>query len=449
LDAEPPSETPASWHLIYFDLPQGLYTLILCFFFVLAAVVFFSASFHFWNDSECDSTHTNPIFSRIGRQLSSMPKAYSLVARACLLFTYFQVFDVLFYNQENTIPQINGASQDSLDYSQLLRGLFLFVIVFVFESILPAKQWIVSRLFCSKWRVLLDLVAFPFLPFVLLASWVSNKNKVLQTEAAMEDSAALQRTISGQHTWEEVSYTEGKSNGTVPDFAHFREITARQIMCPRMDIFAVADHWPFSQVLTYVKETGYSRLPVYHGDVDSITGILYVKDILPFVENKDNIDWLPLIREGVLFVPESVKIDMLLKEFQLRRQHMAIIVDEYGGTSGIATLEDILEELVGEIKDEFDAEDEQVFHKISERQYIFDGKTLLQDVCRITGVSSGYFDPFRNEADSLGGLILEQSGNIPLEGKVFQVGNISLNVMHVNKNRIERIGFEIKENEAM
>jgi len=122
---------------------------------------------------------------------------------------------------------------------------------------------------------------------------------------------------------------------------------------------------------------------------------------------------------------------------------MAIIVDEYGGTSGIATLEDVIEELVGEIRDELDGEEEQVFQKLSDHQFLFDGKTLLQDVCRITGLSSGFFDSFRKEADSVGGLILEASGNLPLQGKQFQFGNVSLLVNSVNKSRIEKVRLEI------
>ncbi len=166
---------------------------------------------------------------------------------------------------------------------------------------------------------------------------------------------------------------------------NFGDTSAKQIMKPRMDIIGLDEELTFKEVMKIVRDSGYSRLPVYREELDTIIGILYVKDLLAHTEETENFDWKKLIRNAVLFVPESKKIDELLREFQSKRMHMAVIVDEYGGTAGIATLEDIMEEVVGDIKDEFDQEEEVDFIKISDNNYISKVKTLLNDVCRIIG----------------------------------------------------------------
>lgn len=406
----------------------------------------YASGFHFHKKDSAFLFKDFPILpKRLCRHHSCAGAAYLLMARACLVLSYFLISRLIFDPSASQVPL--GSALPDHTWIEITGVVFLALVILVTEAVLPQRQWFGSLLYQSKIRIVLDILAVPVIPFVLLSTRRNQKNGKLVSEQT--DEMSFPRNGSYLPDTEEISSdVRMEKRGEVPDFMHFRETTARQIMCPRMDISAVADHWTFPVVLAYVKETGYSRLPVYHGDVDTITGILYVKDILPFASYGDNFDWLPLQREGVLFVPESVKINMLLKEFQSRRQHMAIIVDEYGGTSGVATLEDIMEELVGEIKDEFDAEEEQVFKKIGEGHFIFDGKTLLQDVCRIAGLSSGYFDAYRKEADSIGGLILEKTGNIPQEGKVIQVGNIALTAEHINKNRIERIALEIQENEG-
>jgi len=219
----------------------------------------------------------------------------------------------------------------------------------------------------------------------------------------------------------------------------FGEISVKQIMCSRVDVVAVDFKTTFSELIKLIKQSGYSRIPIFDEDFDNITGILYVKDLLRFLNESDDFEWQGNIRSEVHYVPEAKKISDLLKEFQNKRQHMAIVVDEYGGSSGIVTLEDIMEEVIGEIKDEFDDTIEVEFKKIDNFNFVFEGKTLLNDVCRIIGIDTGMFDAEKGDADSLAGLLLEIIGFIPKKGRVVYSGNYRLEVMSVNKRRIEQI----------
>lgn len=226
---------------------------------------------------------------------------------------------------------------------------------------------------------------------------------------------------------------------------NFGDISAKQIMRPKMDIVAIELQSNFKEVMKIVRDSGYSRLPIFKEELDIIIGILYVKDLLGHTEEKEQFEWQNLIRKSILFVPEAKKIDELLREFQFKRMHMAIIVDEYGGTAGLATLEDIMEEVVGDIKDEFDQEEEVSYIKISDNSYIFEGKTLLNDVCRLIGESTGFFDKVKGEADSLGGLIIEMTGTIPSSEKEITIEHLDLKIVSANKRRIEKISVIIHE----
>lgn len=223
----------------------------------------------------------------------------------------------------------------------------------------------------------------------------------------------------------------------------FGDVTTKQIMKSRLDVVSIDQNDDFSGVMTIVKESGYSRIPVYQDIVDNVKGILYVKDLLGHTHEGADFEWQKLIRTNIMFVPESKKIDELLKEFQLKHTHMAIVVDEYGGTSGIVTLEDIMEEVIGDIRDEFDQDVEVDFLKIDDHNYIFDGKTLLNDVARIIGVDNEIFNEGRGSADSLAGLILEIEGLIPKRDKEINYQHLKFKIVSVNKRRIEKINITL------
>jgi len=224
---------------------------------------------------------------------------------------------------------------------------------------------------------------------------------------------------------------------------NFGDVAAKQIMQPRVDVMAVDFQSTYKELLKIVKKSGYSRIPVYNENFDHITGLLYAKDLLGHLEEDNDFEWQELLRTEILYIPESKKIDDLLKEFQAKRLHMAVVVDEYGGTSGIVTLEDIMEEIIGEIKDEFDDEIELDYQKLDDYNYIFEGKTLLNDVCRVIGLDTNTFDEVRGDADSLAGLILELLGRLPRKGSEIKHDRFTFKIIEVNKKRIKQIKITI------
>ena len=227
----------------------------------------------------------------------------------------------------------------------------------------------------------------------------------------------------------------------------FGDVAAKQIMKPRGDVIAINFETNFKELMEVIKEEGYSRLPVYKEDFDQLQGVLYVKDLLGHSKEEDDFEWQELIRSQILYVPESKKIDDLLREFQLKRTHMGIVVDEYGGASGIITLEDIMEEVIGDIKDEFDDEEDVEYIKINDNNYIFEGKTLINDFCRIVDESTDVFESGKGDADSLAGVILEVTGFIPRRDKEIVYKHFTFKVVSVSKRRIEKINVMINRNE--
>lgn len=223
----------------------------------------------------------------------------------------------------------------------------------------------------------------------------------------------------------------------------FSNITVKQIMRARVDVFSVDEDTPFVEMVALVKEAGYSRIPIHKAGIDSISGILYTKDLLGHLNTTD-FDWKQLLRPAV-FVPESKKINDLLKDIQINRSHLSIVVDEYGGVSGIITLEDILEEVIGDINDEYDdARPELNFKKLDSYNYIFEGKTMLNDVCEILHIKSEVFEDAKGESDSLAGLVLELAGKFPQRGDDYNFENFTFKVLEINKNRIIKVKLTLK-----
>ena len=224
---------------------------------------------------------------------------------------------------------------------------------------------------------------------------------------------------------------------------NFGDVITKQIMKSRVDVVALDIESDFNQVMKVVRDSGFSRIPVYEEDFDKIKGLLYVKDLLGHSDEKESFKWTKLVRNNVLYVPESKKIYDLLREFQAKRTHLAIVVDEYGGSAGLVTLEDIMEEVIGDIKDEFDQEEEVSYSKIDEHNYIFEGKTLLNDVIRILDLDNDIFDEVKGESDSLAGLIIELTGTMPARDKEVRYKNLLFKIVSVSKRRIEKINIHL------
>ena len=223
----------------------------------------------------------------------------------------------------------------------------------------------------------------------------------------------------------------------------FGNTEVKQIMQSRMDIVTISNDASFQDVLDVVLDAGYSRIPIHETTLDNVTGILYIKDLLPFINN-ELFDWNTLLRKPY-FIPENKKIDDLLKEFQDMKMHMAIVVDEYGGANGLVTLEDVLEEIVGDITDEFD-DDDLVYTKIDDVTYLFEGRTSLVDFYKVLEIDGKDFDHIKGESDTIGGFIIEQAGRILRNNEYIRCGNIKLIVESSDKRRIKMIKT-IQENE--
>ena len=290
----------------------------------------------------------------------------------------------------------------------------------------------------------LSFLNFAFSPISsILVGWggrieariIANRN--YQTGTSKEDlDAAIELTVNQN---EEAPHDAELLKGIVK----FGDMSARQVMKPRIDVVAVEKETNFVDLITIVIESGYSRLPVYDEEFDNIIGILYVKDLVGHIHESKDFQWQQLIRTNMLYIPEMKKIDDLLRDFQIKRLHMAIVVDEFGGTLGIVTLEDIMEEVIGDIKDEFDEEEDVDYIRLSEGNYIFEGKTLLNDVCRIVGEKTSYFDDIKGNADSIGGLITELFGYIPKPEKEVTIKNIKMKVISSNSRRIEKVNVNL------
>jgi len=214
-----------------------------------------------------------------------------------------------------------------------------------------------------------------------------------------------------------------------------------EIMHSRLEVTSIDIHSNFERVLQIIKQSGYSRIPVFSGTLDDVRGILYIKDLLPYLGKSAAYRWQALMRQP-FFVPETKKIDDLLEDFQKTKVHMAIVVDEFGGTSGLVTLEDILEEIVGDIADEFD-EEETLFTKISDQEYLFEGRAMLNDFCKILDAEDDIFDDIKGEADTLAGLILELRGEFPSLHEKLKCKNFVFEVEGVDTRRITKIRVTI------
>lgn len=238
----------------------------------------------------------------------------------------------------------------------------------------------------------------------------------------------------------------GENTKILKGIVKFGDIEVKEIMKSRMDVTAIDTKIIFKKLLEIILESGYSRIPAYEESFDNIKGILYIKDLLPHLGKDNNFKWQDLLRPA-FYVPENKKISDLLKEFQEKKIHLAIVVDEYGGTSGIITLEDILEEIVGDISDEFDIEDDEFsYKKLDDNNYIFEGKTTLIDFCKIVKGDPEIFDEVKGDPDSLAGVILELEGKIPDKDTSIAFHDFIFKIISVDKRRIKQIKVSIKKN---
>ena len=283
----------------------------------------------------------------------------------------------------------------------------------------------------------LDVCLTPLSAFMtLFTTFINDRLRRSSSISVGQLSQALELTSQEDTTREEHKILSG--------IVSFGNTDIRAVMHPRIDISAIDETMTYAEVLAFIQENGYSRVPVYHDNIDNITGIIYAKDLLPYVDEKD-FDWRRIKRKA-FFVPDNKKLDDLLTEFQQRKIHLAIVVDEYGGTLGVVTLEDVIEEIVGEISDEYDSED-TFYTKLDENNFLFDGKTALKDFYRVLAVPASaeeHFEKIRGESETLAGFLLEFIEAFPEKKQVIAFENYTFTIEDIDKKRIKQLKVTIK-----
>lgn len=324
----------------------------------------------------------------------------------------------------------------------LFKVVFITLLLLLFGEVLP-KQLGASRPlryvhFAARPLYYFYVLLAPFAKLMAYAVQRLNERFVPHLDLSIDQiEEAIEITKTGDAERNEES-------NLIKRIAHYGTIDACEIMRPRVELFAFDQETPYGEIKEQVQQTGYSRIPVYEESLDNIVGILYVKDLLSHIDDDPAFDWKSLLRPAY-FVPENKKIDELLGEFKRQSIHLAIVVDEYGGTCGLITLEDILEEVFGEIADESDARGEKLFTQLDAHTFRVQAKIQLNDLCKYLHRPDSDFDELRGDAETLAGLVLEILGRFPKQGEVLQVADLRLTVEAVNNRRIVQIKIETGE----
>lgn len=327
----------------------------------------------------------------------------------------------------------------SISVRFLIEVVLITFVILIFGEVLPkvyanknSKKFALLMspvlLFLSK---IFGVVSYPLIG---LSNFIEKYLSNSKSNFSVDDlSQALELTSEKETTTEQKNILEGIVN--------FGNTETVQIMNPRIDISAISKASTFKEILDNIAKNGFSRNPVYdNNNIDEIVGVLYAKDLLPHL-HKQNFDWTTLLREP-FFVPENKKLDDLLIDFQERKNHLAIVVDEYGGTSGLVTLEDVIEEIVGDISDEFD-QDDLSYSKIDDKTYVFDGKINLKDFCKVVNLDEMSFEKDKGESETLAGLILELSGKFPRKFEKINYQNLTFTIEAIERKRIKQIKVAI------
>jgi gliding motility-associated protein GldE len=321
----------------------------------------------------------------------------------------------------------------------ILEVILVTFLILLFAEVLPKVYASRNNIKFAKWVAypisFLDKLLSPIsLPMRSVTLYLQRKlGKQKNSFSINQLSQALELTDSEGTSKDEQKILEG--------IVSFGNTDTKQVMSPRIDIFGLEISESFQTICPKIIEKGFSRIPVYRDNIDQIEGVLFVKDLLPHIDKKE-FDWTTLIREA-FFVPENKKLDNLLKDFQSLKSHLAIVVDEYGGTSGLVSLEDVIEEIVGDISDEFDDENLN-FSQIDEKNFLFEGKINLKDFYRIIDVDEDIFESHKGEAETLAGFILEILGNFPKKDQKIAFENCVFTIETVDKKRIKQIKVTIE-----
>ncbi len=396
-----------------------------------AEVAFFGLSPTDLNEIEEKKT----VRGKIVVKLLTRPK--KLLATILIANNSINIGIVLLFNSigDTLFSEINYVLFGFISVRFLLEVLVATFLILMFGEILPKiyanRNRFQFSIFMAYPLKILDILFTP-LSSPMRSATILMYNKLGKQKSNLSVdhlSQALELTSEGDTTKEEQKILKG--------IVSFGNTDTKQVMRPRIDIFALSEEMKFTEVLEEIKNHGYSRIPVFSENMDNVLGVLYVKDLLPYIDRK-MFNWLTLIREP-FFVPENKKLDDLLLEFQDKKNHLAVVVDEYGGTSGIVTLEDVIEEIVGDISDEFDDED-LIFSKLDDFTYIFEGKTTLKDFYRVTKIKHEEdFESQKGESETIAGFVLEISGSFPKRGEIITYMDYQFLVESLDKKRLKQI----------
>ncbi len=437
-----PDPEPLFILLLVFDIAQTINLVLLIILLIFSALIsgsevaLFSLTPTDLKDEENSSKNL-----RIVAKLLGNPK--KLLATILVANNFINIAIVLLFD---TLGEVYFKS---LDYVWLgwinVRfvvevGVAAFLIL-LFGEILPkiyaSRNRVKFAKFMAKPLGVLDWIITPIsLPMRRVTIRIHNRLGKQKSNLSVDQlSQALELTSDKDTTVEEKKILEG--------IVSFGNTDTKQVMRPRIDIFAINCEASYKEILPEIITNGYSRIPVYEESIDKVTGILYVKDLLPYVNTTD-FDWIGLLREPY-FVPENKKLDDLLNDFKDKKNHLAIVVDEYGGTSGLISLEDIIEEIVGDISDEFDDED-LIFSKLDDNNYVFEGRTALKDFYKVLKLENNdIFENSKGEAETIAGLLLEISGSFPKRGEMITLGKYLFKVESLDNKRIKQVKLTIHE----
>lgn len=417
--------------LVHFDSNlilgfAGIFILLFCTAIVSGAeVAFFSLS---QNDLDKASVKNNKR-ARLIFTLLERPK--KLLATLVVANNFINIGVVILFSY---IGQNLFEAIESKPLKFVIDVIFVTFLILIFGEVLPKvyanRNNVKFALWIARPVFVLDKLLSPIsLPMRSVTIYLQEKLGKQKSNFSVDQlSQALELTSSEETSTEEQKILEG--------IVSFGNTDTKQVMSPRIDIFALEIEASFADILSKITEKGFSRIPVYRDNIDQIEGVLFVKDIIPHIDEKE-FDWTTLLRKP-FFVPENKKLDNLLKDFQSMKSHLAIVVDEYGGTSGLVSLEDIIEEIVGDISDEFD--DENInFSQIDDKNFLFEGKIYLKDFYRIVDVDEEIFEERKGEAETLAGLILEILGNFPKKGQKIHFGSYLFTIESVDKKRIRQV----------
>jgi putative hemolysin len=417
---------------MFFSIIGVLVFLVISALIAAAEVAFFSLepsdleTLH--NSSSTQEKRIIELLNRQKKLIATIVIAHNLVNIGVVVLSE-NIFDTLLHNRVSELAEF------------IIRVVIVTFLIVLIGEVIPKIYTKQNALRIAKKLVFAVSIAERILQplsYLLIKSTslldVLMKNK--KHELTVDDLSQALDLTSNETTHEE-------ERKILKGIVEFGNTEVKQIMRPRIEMIGFDVELPFKQLLEKVVECGFSRIPIYRDNLDTIVGIIYTKDLLEHIYQDNSFEWNHMIRNP-FFVPSNKKIDDLLKEFQSKKMHMAIVIDEYGGTSGLVTLEDIIEEIIGDINDEFDDE-ELIYSKLDESTYIFEAKIMLNDLYRVLHTEGEEFEKHRGESDTLAGFILENTGRIPDKGEVIHIEHYTFTIESVDKRKINRVKLKINE----